>query len=105
MDWYIGQPIVAIKDHSQGDFKKGDEFTILGIHESFCTCKHILLDIGNRFDLRCQYVICKRCFLKYSRTSDVLWYNEVCFAPLDGNIDELIETLHQPIKETSFKLY
>lgn len=35
--FYVGQKIVAIKDHSSGHFEKGDEFTVLDINE-YCKC-------------------------------------------------------------------
>jgi hypothetical protein len=39
MNWYIGQEIVAVKGHSQGCFKKGDEFIIRGLKkQSFRVC-------------------------------------------------------------------
>lgn len=44
--FYVGQAVVAIKDHSQGFYKKGDEFIIKSIVEFPC-CKAIGLDIGN----------------------------------------------------------
>jgi len=37
--FYIGQEIVAIRDHSQGVFKKGDEFRITSISKASCSCK------------------------------------------------------------------
>lgn len=46
MKWYIGQPIVAIINHSQGVFKKGDEFIIRGLKTSPCNCKNVIIDIG-----------------------------------------------------------
>lgn len=35
--FYISQEIVAIRDHSQGAFKKGDEFKVTSIGKSCCT--------------------------------------------------------------------
>jgi hypothetical protein len=70
----IGQKIVAVVDHSQGDFKKSDEFTVKEIEcvcdewivkifdESFTcifTCKH-----GNDYEL------------------DGRYYSQKCFAPI-----------------------
>lgn len=34
--FYIGQKVVAIKNHSQGVFKKGDTFTVLGVSKHCC---------------------------------------------------------------------
>ena len=34
--FYVGQRVVAIVDHSQGAFKKGDEFTVTSIYFGCC---------------------------------------------------------------------
>lgn len=34
--FYVGQEVVAIKDHSQGAFKKGDEFKVSSIEIGCC---------------------------------------------------------------------
>jgi len=47
--FYVGQEVVAIKDHPQGDFKKGQEFIIQGIRRQPC-CGDILIDIGVKID-------------------------------------------------------
>ena len=46
IDYTIGDDIVALIDHSQGKFKKGDVFTCKGIIGTFCKCKEYLIDIG-----------------------------------------------------------
>jgi hypothetical protein len=46
MNWYIGQEIVAIVDHHQGFFIKGQEFLIKGIVFGICKCNMYSLDIG-----------------------------------------------------------
>lgn len=92
MNWYIGQPIVAIKNSECGDFKKGQEFTIKGIRISWCNCGNTNIDIGlishtgiSRCG-RCQSLI---------QNGGSLWKSEVCFAPLDQDISELTEILTQ----------
>lgn len=92
MKWYIGQPIVAIRNHSRGDFKKGDEFTIVSLMQAECRCKNVLIDIG----IRCDYlgiVDCEDCGGVSEKGTNINWYDEVCFAPLDTDISELIEIL------------
>lgn len=44
--FYVGQEIVAIRDHSQGAFKKGDEFKVTSIKKSLCGCNLWLVTIG-----------------------------------------------------------
>ena len=46
MNWKIGKKIIAIKDHSQGVFKKDDIFTLIAITHSKCKCNVLYLDIG-----------------------------------------------------------
>jgi len=94
MNWYIGQPIVAIANHSQGMFKKGDEFVINALRKKDCGCKDLFIDIGHREgyigNVRCH--LCNR--IAESGTN-INWYTEICFAPLDTDISELTEILTQ----------
>lgn len=43
--FYIGQKVVAVKDHSRKIFKKGDEFTVLNVLRA-CKCGVWFVDIG-----------------------------------------------------------
>lgn len=94
MNWYIGQDIVAVMDHSQGRFKRGDEFKIRGLRVAPCGCGHIQIDIGLS-DSSVVSTECTRCWRKAKYTG-ALFYHEVCFAPLDP-IKEAISNL---IEET-----
>ena len=76
--FYIGQKIVAIKDHSQGIFKKGDEFTVLGI-KSFCCYNGI--DIGIRIYHNTQS--CDDCGTIHYKNCDVCHFDECVFAPIE----------------------
>lgn len=89
MNWYIGQPIVAIVDHPDGKFKKGDEFTIKGLVSSPCSCKTVGINIGMK--AKRGTMICMNCFTKWKSVS--AFYCETRFAPLDTNISELTEIL------------
>ncbi len=46
--FYINQEVVAIRDHSQGKFKKGDEFIVRAIgKERWCKCRNgWYVDVG-----------------------------------------------------------
>lgn len=72
--FYIGQKIVAIKDHSQGVFKKGDEFTVFNIVK----CCEYLVDIGlkNGIGSYCSY--CNK-----DISQNILFFNESRFAPIE----------------------
>jgi len=92
--WYIGQPVVVIKDHSLGTFKKGQEFTIHGIKNSFCRCNENIINVG--ISTRHIHISCKYCGIK--RLNDG-FYSEKLFAPLDQDISELTEILNQKSKQ------
>lgn len=104
MNWYIGQRIIVIRNHSQGFFKKGDEFIIKGLSESICNCKGLLIDIGIRVNtrqvgriVRCRY--CRGTYIK----SNVAWFSEINFQPFDFDISELTNILKEPILEAIYK--
>lgn len=70
--FYIGQKVVAIKDHSQGIFKKGDEFTVLGIGEC-CNTGLVNINIECVSNLKCE---CGKIHIGS-------WFDSVCFAPIE----------------------
>jgi len=91
MNWCIGQGIVAVRDHAQGCFKKGDEGTIMSLKASCCTVPVIM-------QVTCMKVpvyfgpttICPKCGTRHEGH----WANESYFAPLDeieASISELVE--------------
>jgi len=45
MNFYVGLEVVAIKNHSRGRFKKGQEFVIQGIKKEPC-CGLVTVDVG-----------------------------------------------------------
>ena len=95
MNWYIGQRIVAIKNHNRGLFKKNDEFTIKGLQTSRCHCPGIEINIG----ISTEYPMC--CLICGWRTLEtgIRWFGEWNFAPLDVDISELTDILKEPIKQ------
>lgn len=97
MKWYIGQPIVAIRNHTKGKFKKGDEFTIKGLRTSNCYCPETEIDIG--FLKEFNISSCPSCKKEWVENTNQSWFSEKSFAPLDVDISELTEILTQ--KETA----
>lgn len=96
MKWYIGQEIVAINDHSQGKFKKGDVFTIKGLRSAICKCSFVEINIGiNEFGTS---LYCPTCCMECEDKDITWWFNEVCFAPLDFDISELTSILETPLE-------
>ena len=90
MNWYIGQPIVAIRSHSQQLVIKGQEFVILGIKKSKCKCFGADLDIGLKGNWR--FCKCPRCGV-VENYNGIGWVADLLFAPLDQDISELTEIL------------
>lgn len=77
--FYIGQEIVAIKDHSQGVFKKGDEFIVKGMKSSTCNCERRLINIGiQNTSLHTQ---CRHCGVISIHIDRFWWFNINIFAP------------------------
>lgn len=99
--WYIGQPIVAIKNSEFGNIKKNQEFTIKGLMGSTCKCKEVLIDVGIS-DFSCEMgslTICGDCNLTEPKKDYIMWKVETLFAPMDIDISELTDILKEPIKE------
>ena len=93
MNWYIGQDIVAVRDHSNGRFKRGDEFKIKGLKEGLCACGdngNILIDIGLN-DPKLKGTRCFKCGI----SSNGFWYKEGWFTPLDPIKEAISELMEQ----------
>jgi hypothetical protein len=96
MKWYIGQEIVAIENHSQGAFKKGDTFIVKGLQNSHCKCGgKVIIDIGLLHDSI--FMVCPACYTFY-KSMNKWWFSEKMFAPLDYDISELTDILEKPIE-------
>lgn len=100
MDWYIGQDIVAIKNHSQGAFKEGDVFTIKGLRGSQCQCNKIQIDIGKTKDSEKQ--CCGRCGASWINDTSAWWFDEIIFTPLDSLVNN--DEIQNLIEESLYQL-
>lgn len=98
-NWYIGQEIVAIKDQYNGLFKEGDTFTIKSLRESPCACKNVDIHIGMYHEAKTEE--CLKCKSKLYRNTNIAWFNENSFKPLDEltDISELTAILEKEIFE------
>lgn len=58
--FYEGQKVIAIENHPQGYFNKGDEFIIHSIFKSICKCKCWTVTIGmiSKDGLSCECIFC-----------------------------------------------
>lgn len=79
IDYRTGDDIVAIKDHSQGAFFKGDVFTAITMKRGSCGCI-ILVDIGLKSDR--PFTRCPVCEMNDEKTDDVWWMDARAFRRL-----------------------
>lgn len=78
--FFIGQEVVAIKDHSKGSFKKGDEFKITGLFKCCCGW-NVTIGIRDNSGYP-QEAICGSCGRGEIIGVRVEWrYNSKIFAP------------------------
>lgn len=74
--FYIGQKVVAIKDHTQGYFNKGDEFVVKGIEKTCCVW---VIIIGVRTGWNISICVCRK---SINNPNDMGRFNVASFAPL-----------------------
>lgn len=79
--FYIGQRVVAIRDHSKGNFKKGDEFVIQNIRPNTCNCIgwEVYIGINNPIWF---FQICYHCKAFYPTDNGKMYYRHTSFAPI-----------------------
>lgn len=85
LDYRTGDDIVAIKDHSQGVFLKGDVFTALTIKRNSCGCI-LLVDIGLKSDR--PFTMCPACKMKDEKTDNIWWVDARSFRRLLSRSEE-----------------
>ena len=98
IDYRTGDDIVAIKDHSQGVFLKGDVFTASTMKRGGCGCI-ILVDIGLKSDR--PYTRCPVCEMNDEKTDNIWWVDARAFRKLLSRSEEadLAEVLEQVFSE------
>ncbi len=94
--WHIGQDIVAIVNHPQGDFKEGDLRTVKALKETTCKCGGIVIHTG-KFAAHDSWQTCGKCKFEGHDVPQgaPIFYHERSFRELDEmcNISELTEVL------------
>lgn len=88
--FHIGQYIVCIKTHSDGDVKEGQVYTINSLKKGCCS---ILIDVGISTKS-----IFSLCFCgNIEKSNGITWFCESLFKPLDelSDISELLEVLNK----------
>jgi hypothetical protein len=98
MNWYIGQPVIALNTHPKGRYVKDQVLKVHGIRMPFCSCSGVLLDVGIRLQpqYRSYRIICRHCnYVGPASSENIGWYLSHNFAPFDINISEAPEILKQ----------
>ncbi len=93
--FYVGQAVIALRDNSQGFYKKGQEFKILDIFPAPCKCKGYSVQINHiTGDFS---VLCTDCHTNF--TANVVFFDQEDFAPVqevgDMTFDEAVELVTQ----------
>lgn len=91
--FYVGQRVVAICDHSEGAFKKGQEFVIQGIRPTNCKCGIWDVNVGILDDSynTSLFIMCGRCNTINRQTSDnkYWWFDATRFVPIQENVQTM----------------
>jgi len=103
LDYRAGDDIVAIRDHSQGVFKKGDVFTAVSLQRNGCGCI-ILVDIGLTSDR--PFTKCPVCLMSDEKTDKIWWVDARLFRRLLSRSQEedLREVLAEVLQEELINL-
>lgn len=96
MGFEVGKEVVAIKDHHQGPFKKGDTFMLNAIRKGCCSYCSLQLDVGIIDESYDDYTQCDSCGNILNEKK--WWFNSKYFVHLDDiSISELIEVLQEEL--------
>jgi uncharacterized protein YqfB (UPF0267 family) len=74
--FYAGQEVVAVRDHSQLAYMKGDEFVVKSIYRDCCQW---LITVGKKSSA--EYVTCTVCKVRRRKHSDDYEFGASGFAP------------------------
>jgi hypothetical protein len=98
IDYRTGDDIIAIRDHSQGVFFKGDVFTAIALQRNSCGCIFVV-DIGLKSDRR--FTKCPVCEMNDEKTDNIWWVDARSFRRLLSRSEEadLAEVLEQVLSE------
>lgn len=98
IDYRTGDDIVAVRDHSQGVFLKGDVFTAMAMQRNGCGCI-ILVDIGLKSDR--PFTKCPVCDMNDEKTDTIWWVDARMFKRLLTRSEEadLAEVLAEVMSE------
>lgn len=86
--FYIGQKVVAIRDHWQGVYKKGDVLVVDGIMPNFCKCPdEWVVSVG--IAAKTAYMSHLACGAHVLNPTKKWWFNPKNFAPIQENRERI----------------
>lgn len=95
--FYVGQKVVAIEDHTQGFFNKGDEFTVYSIEKNCCGYK---ITIG--IPKRKKYSFCSFCNKEKLIIGNQSPFNARKFTPITSTFQAI--TYKEVIKQEQLSI-
>ena len=103
IDYRTGDDIVAIKDHSQGVFLKGDVFTAMALQRNSCGCI-LVVDIGLKSDR--PFTKCPVCDMNDEKTDNIWWVDARAFRKLltKSEEDDLADVLAEVLSKELINL-
>jgi hypothetical protein len=82
LPFYIGQEVVAVRDHTNGySYKNGNEFIVRGVQLKQCRCPGYDVDIGQRIPWAGGIMTCTGCNNSRQTANEPWWHNATDFAP------------------------
>ena len=96
--FYTGQQIIAIEDHKQGHFKKGDVFTVTGVYLGCCNKWWITIGIPQS----AKNTRCVTCGTRTPNNTGQARFDSKRFAPILSNFKRISFTKcieNEPVSE------
>lgn len=89
----VGQKVVALRDGTLTNMKKGDVFTVLGVKK----CCSWSIDVG--LILKAASVHCWKCRQTLSYQNQQWWFSAYLFAPIPEQYADMTSEIAQQFKE------
>ena len=85
MMFTINKQVIAINNHPDGCYRKGDIYTLLAMRISMCRCGVILLHIGQYVN---NQLYCDDCKVISDYQDGIFWHVASDFVPYDNSLSE-----------------
>ena len=83
--FYVGQEIVAVRNHSEGLYKKGKKYIVMAIRKT-CSC---YWDISIGISTQRQFCLCPICGKDNIPTEGIQWHQHIAFAPITSTFQTI----------------